>query len=257
MNHRTLAAPAAALVVFGLGVSAAVASPATVNTAVKAQVQAERNARSSQRQIDQLDDQTKDAIAEYRATIAESESLKRYIEQLSGQVQSQDEEIVSLQQQLDEIENTNREVLPMMDRMVSTLDKFIDADVPFLPEERANRQGDLETLMLRADVTTAEKYRRILESYQTEMEYGRNIEAYTGLLGDTDREVEFLRVGRVALMYQTRDGGETGYWDNDARQWVQAPDMERSVAEGLRIARKQAPPNLLILPIHAPQEAQQ
>lgn len=255
MNYRTLAASAAALAVLGAGMSPAIASTATVNTAVKAQVQAERNARSSQRQIDQLDDQTKDAIAEYRATIAESESLKRYIEQLIGQVRSQDEEIVSLQQQLDEIENTNREVLPMMDRMVGTLGKFIDADVPFLPEERANRLGDLETLMLRADVTTAEKYRRILESYQTEMEYGRNIEAYTGTLAGTDREVNFLRVGRVALMYQTRNGEETGYWDNDARQWVQAPDMERSVAEGLRIARKQAPPNLLILPIHAPQEA--
>ena len=108
--------------------------------------------------------------------------------------------------------------------------------------------------MLRADITTAEKYRRILESYQTEMEYGRNIEAYTGDLGDTGREVEFLRVGRVALMYQTRDGNETGYWDNDKRDWVLAPDLERSVAEGLRIARKQAPPNLMILPIHAPQE---
>lgn len=255
MNYRTLAASAAALAVLGAGILPATASTATVNTAVKAQVQAERNARSSQRQIDQLDDQTKDAIAEYRATIAESESLKRYIEQLVGQVRSQDEEIVSLQQQLDEIENTNREVLPMMDRMVGTLGKFIDADVPFLPDERADRLGDLETLMLRADVTTAEKYRRILESYQTEMEYGRNIEAYTGTLGGTDREVNFLRVGRVALMYQTRNGEETGYWDNNTRQWVQAPDMERSVAEGLRIARKQAPPNLLILPIHAPQEA--
>ena len=255
MNYRTLAASAAALAVLGAGVSPALASTATVNTAVKAQVQAERNARSSQRQIDQLDDQTKDAIAEYRAVIAESESLKRYIEQLAGQVRSQDEEIVSLIQQLEEIENTNREVLPMMDRMVSTLDKFVDADVPFLPEERADRLGDLETLMLRADVTTAEKYRRILESYQTEMEYGRNIEAYKGVLTGTDREVNFLRVGRVALMYQTNDGEETGYWDNDARQWVLAPDMGREVSEGLRIARKQAPPNLLVLPIRAPQEA--
>lgn len=255
MNYRTLAASAAALAVLGAGVLPASASTATVNTAVKAQVQAERNARSSQRQIDKLDDQTKDAIAEYRAVIAESESLKRYIEQLIGQVRSQDEEIVSLVQQLEEIENTNREVLPMMDRMVGTLGKFVEADVPFLPEERADRLGDLETLMLRADVTTAEKYRRILESYQTEMEYGRNIEAYTGTLGNTEREVNFLRVGRVALMYQTRDGEETGYWDNDSRQWVQAPDMERSVAEGLRIARKQAPPNLMILPIRAPQEA--
>lgn len=252
MNQRIFAACSAAALVFG--VSGVTASPSTVNTAVKAQVQAERNARSAQRQIDRLDDQTKDAIAEYRAVIAESESLKRYIGQLIGQVRSQDDEIESLKQQLQEIENTNREVLPMMDRMVGTLGKFIDADVPFLPEERADRQGDLETLMLRADITTAEKYRRILESYQTEMEYGRNIEAYTGDLGDTGREVEFLRVGRVALMYQTRDGNETGYWDNDKRDWVLAPDLERSVAEGLRIARKQAPPNLMILPIHAPQE---
>lgn len=252
MNQRIFAACSAAALVFGL--SGATASPSTVNTAVKAQVQAERNARSAQRQIDRLDDQTKDAIAEYRAVIAESESLKRYIGQLIGQVRSQDEEIVSLKRQLQEIENTNREVLPMMDRMVDTLGKFIEADVPFLPNERTDRQGELETLMLRADVTTAEKYRRILESYQTEMEYGRNIEAYEGELGDTGRKVNFLRVGRVALLYQTPDGEETGYWDNDKRGWVQSPELERSVAEGLRIARKQAPPNLMILPIRAPQE---
>ena len=73
-------------------------------------------------------------------------------------------------------------------------------------------------MMSRADVTISEKYRRILEAYQVELDYGRTLEAYEGKLGSGDdaRTVQFLRVGRVALLYQTLDGKETGYWD--ARQ---------------------------------------
>ena len=123
--------------------------------------------------------------------------------------------MASIDQQLRDVETTSREVLPLMQRMLDTLGQFVDLDAPFLLDERKNRVAMLETMMPRADVTLSEKYRRIVEAYQVEMDYGRTLEAYEAKLGDGDdaRTVQFLRVGRVALLYQTLDGKETGYWD--------------------------------------------
>ena len=238
----------------GLALPAA-ASTATVNRVIQTQVQAERNAKGTQRQIDNLDDETQAIGADYRATLIEIDSLKSYVAQLERQVAAQQEEIGSIEEQLQQIESTNRGVLPLMEDMITALDQFVALDVPFLPKERSDRVAELETLMSRADISTAEKYRRILEAYQIEMEFGRNIEAYQGELGDTGREVDFLRVGRLALLYSTPNGEEFGYWNNESRQWVVDSDLEDFVTDGLKIARKQSPPNLMLMPVQAPQEA--
>ena len=104
-----------------------------------------------------------------------------------------------------------------------------------------------------------EKYSRGMEAYQIEMEYGRNIEAYTGDLHQADRTrtVEFLRIGRIALMYLTLDGQEAGYWDKDAETWRTLPEhAHRSISQGLRIARKQAPPDFIEVPVPGPKSTQ-
>ena len=106
--------------------------------------------------------------------------------------------------------------------------------------------------MSRADVSVSEKYRRIVEAYQIEIEYGRTIEAYQGKVGD--KTVDFLRAGRVALLYQTLDGKETGYWDADAKKWVQDNDYEDAIEAGLKVAKKQAAPDFIVVPVHAPKE---
>ena len=228
-------------------------STATVNRIIQTQVQAEKSAQGTQRQIDNLDDETQSIVADYRATLIEIDSLKSYIAQLERQVAAQQEEIVSIEEQIEQIESTNRGVLPLMEDMVSALGQFVELDVPFLPAERTSRVAELEALMARADISTAEKYRRILEAYQIEMEFGRNIEAYQGELGNTGREVDFLRIGRLALMYSTPNGEEFGYWNNESGQWVTDSDLEDFVTDGLRIARKQLAPDLIRLPLPAAQ----
>jgi len=136
-----------------------------------------------------------------------------------------------------------------MVRMLGSLEQFVALDVPFLKGERVGRVERLKEMMPRADVTVSEKYRRIVEAYQIEMEYGRTIEAYKGKLGD--KEVDFLRVGRVGLFYQTADGAETGYWDREKKDWTADGSYAEGVTEGLKVAKKQASPNLLIVPIQA------
>ena len=113
--------------------------------------------------------------------------------------------------------------------------------------------------MGRADVTIAEKYRQVMASYQDEVAVGRNIESYSGELeiAGATRTVDFLRVGRVLLAYQTLDRAETGYWDTRTRQWRTLDSgFRRPVTLGIRIAQGLAPPDILALPIAAPREGE-
>ena len=151
-----------------------------------------------------------------------------------------------------------REIKPLMSRMLEALDEFVKLDVPFLLKEREKRVADLKTMMLRADVTDSEKFRRLLEAYEIENDFARNINAYKGnlVIEESERVVTFLRVGRVALVYLTQDGKEAGVWNQRKRQWESLPDEYRSsVKEGLRMAQTQAAPNLIRLPIFAPEVA--
>jgi hypothetical protein len=206
--------------------------------------------------IDQVADETARMLDEYRTLTRRIDSLTTYNRQMERVVNAQDREIASINRQLGQLENTNQEVVPLMLRMVEALDSFVQLDVPFLPNERRERIVELREMMDRADVTNSEKYRRVLEAYQIEMDYGRNSEAYQGELAmnGQSRTVDFLRFGRVGLYYSTLDGEEVGLWNPETRQWMRLGNEYRTaVRDGLRIARRQAAPNLLTLPIQAPE----
>ena len=167
----------------------------------------------------------------------------------------QNEELSSIGQQLVDIETTNREVQPLMQQMVDTLDRFIQLDVPFNLDERTARVENLKKLMDRADVTISEKYRLILEAYQIELDYGRTFDSYEGPLGagPDARTVVFARLGRVSLMYRTLDGSETGYWDAEKKEFVADPGYREAIEHAIEIANG-GTPDLLTVPVPPPQE---
>lgn len=238
-------------------VPAIIAAPAgaQLGNALDAQIQVDRESAQNQAQINQIRERTQDAASRYAQALADADSLERYNAQLSEQVASQEAEIASIEQQLLDIETTNREVQPLMQQMVDTLDRFVALDVPFLLEERTGRVENLKNIMDRADITISEKYRLILEAYQIELDYGQTLEAYEGRLGTGPdaRTVEFVKLGRVSLMYQTLDGGETGYWDHLQKQWVVDNSYAEAVETALRVARREGSPDLLTVPVPAPQ----
>jgi Protein of unknown function (DUF3450) len=236
----------------GAGSLAAAQQAGQIDTVIQEQVKTEQAAINSQAKIAQLDDESTKMLAEYRQITAEAASLKSYNDQLAVQVKSQDDELATMTQQLENIATTSREVLPMMQKMLTTIEQFVALDMPFLPEERADRIAGLKDMMGRADVSISEKYRRIIEAYQIEIEFGRTLEAYQGKIDD--RTVEFLRAGRIALMYQTLDGKETGYWDNTARAWKADDGYHEAVQEGLKVAKKQAAPDFIGVALPAPVE---
>jgi hypothetical protein len=213
---------------------------------------------NSQVRIDKISDDTDRLTAEYRVVIQRIDALRVYNQQVSDLIASQEEEMTSLRRQIDDVELVGREVTPLMLGMLDAIENFVDLDVPFLPEERAERVAGLHDVMIRADVTDAERYRRIVEAYQIENEFGRTIEAYQGELNleGTTRQVDYLRIGRVGFYYQTLDGTETGAWDQKQRAWVDASNSASGVRLGIRMANKQTAPDLLRLPLPTAEAAQ-
>ncbi|HSG65688.1 MAG TPA: DUF3450 domain-containing protein, partial [Gammaproteobacteria bacterium] len=216
-----------------------------------------QQAQAAQDAIDQVVDQTRDLTDEYRAVMKEVDGLIVYNTLLDRQIADQNQQLAQLRTSIDQVSVIERQILPLLTRMIDGLERFVALDMPFLEVERAMRVSNLKTLLERADVTAAEKFRVVMEAWQIENEYGRTIEAYTGELeiGGTTREVDFLRIGRVALLYQTPDGESSGAWDQANQQYVAVGNQYRNaIRQGLRLARNQVGPDLLLLPVFGPEE---
>ena len=213
-----------------------------------------QSAAQSQTKIDKIADSMQGRLQQFKTLNKEIDGLAVYNAQLTKQLNNQIEEMESINLSMDQVSIIERQITPLMLRMITGLEQFVALDVPFLKQERKQRLESLNAMMARADISSSEKFRRVLEAYQVEVDYGRTIEAYTALLDvdNKEREVDFLRIGRLELIYLTRDGKQAGSWDQQSQSFVALPDSTISqINKGLRIARKQLAPDMLTLPIHA------
>ena len=136
--------------------------------------------------------------------------------------------------------------------MTDTLRKVINLDIPFLKDDRIKRVNSLDELLLRADITTAEKFRKVFEAYQIEANFGKTIENYAGyiVLDNTEVAVDFFRLGRLGLYYRTPNGKETGYWDINTNDWShEGSSLDADIKAALDISNRQSPPNFITLPL--------
>jgi len=237
--------------------SGAAAEPLT--DAIQKTVEGNEEARQSQAKIDKLDDETRDMVQEYRTTLEQTESLGIYNDQLEKLISKQKEDLSSINDQMHDVEETQRNIVPLLLRMIDVLEKFIALDLPFLLKERTARVQTIKEIMDRPDVTLPEKYRRIMEAYQIELEYGRTLETMSDTIDlyGAYSTVNLLRVGRIALLYQTLDGKSSGYWDKQDKTWKKLDsDYNFSIKRGIQIARKQATPDFFRIPLVAPEHTQ-
>jgi hypothetical protein len=214
-------------------------------------------AKASQAKIDRLADETRDLLDDYKTVMKQVDGLKVYNARLERQIQNQLKRVADIEQSIDEVQIIQRQMTPLVIRMIDGLEQFVEMDVPFNLDERRARVEFLRTNVDRSDLTVAEKFRQVLEAYNIELQYGRGFETYTDTidLGSGPREVDFLRVGRIALVYQTTDGAEAGAWNNETRSWepLDAGQYGNAIRKGVRIAKKQATIELLNMPIAAPE----
>lgn len=241
------------LLAIGLGGQALAADLADIFQAAE---QANQQARTSQANIDALAEETRKLHSDYRTVLKQIEGLQVYNRQLEKQISNQTRELAQLAKSIDEVTVIERQITPLMLRMIDTLEQFVSLDLPFLLDERHDRIDKLREMMDRADVAVSEKFSQVLRAYQIENEYGRTMETY----GDTinidgvERKVDVLKVGRIALVYQTPDAEESGMWNKLNGAWEPIGDEYTTpVRNGIRMARKQLSVDLLTLPITGPE----
>jgi len=237
---------------------ASIFAQATVDQVISEGVKRADAGAAEQQRVEQIADQTEKLLNEYNTLTKVVDGLMTYNSLLQRQVDNQQIEKDALSESIDNVSLIERQIVPLMERMLDSLEQFVQLDTPFLMAERTERLERLRDMMERSDVSSAEKFRRVIEAYQIENDYGRTIEAYKGTvpIDGNPQEVDFLRIGRVALAYQSVGGAHTGAWDVKSGQWLELDPAEykNQVAEGIRIARKQVAPDLLIIPVAAPLE---
>jgi len=228
-----------------------------LGSTVQAETKINKDAAGSQERVTNLAKQTQDLLAEYRSVVREVESLKIYNDNLGKVVSDQRGEVQSINRQLEGLEATNRGVVPLMLEMIAALNQIVEADIPFRIEERRARVERLTSMMDQAEVTASEKYRRVMEAYQGELEFGRTTEAYSDTLPTTGQTVDFLRVGRTLLIYQTSDQSSTGWFNPGTRTFEELPSRYTlEVKKGIAIAKNEKAPDLVVLPTPGPEMAQ-
>jgi len=225
---------------------------ATLSDVFQAAEQLNTQAKRSQAKIDDLTEDTRQLLNEYKTVLKEVEGLKVYNRQLEKQIGNQEREMVQLAASIDEVTIIERQVTPSMLSKIDGLEQFVSLDAPFLLDERTARVDRLREMMDRADVAVSEKFSQVFRAFQIENEYGRTMETYPSTIeiDGVERKVDILKVGRIALVYQTPDGAETGMYNPTTRQYEAVDNSyQASVRQGIRMARQQASIDMLSLPV--------
>jgi len=246
--HTVLTAPAL-LCLAQVGMAQ---DPPDAANAIEQQQQYQQDAQQSQQRIEALDDETITMVSAYNRELERYEDLVTYNENMRQLLASQEQEKTRINAELTEVEVVRQEIVPLMVEMVDVLDQFIALDQPMLEQERSLRLQSLRSVITRSDVDIAEKYRRVIEAYQIEAEYGQSLEAYEApaLINGRELTVDYLRVGRVGLYYLSLDRQEAGIWNQQNNDWYPLPDEYLDAVDyAVRVAREQAPPNLIELPL--------
>ncbi|MEM1106774.1 MAG: DUF3450 domain-containing protein [Pseudomonadota bacterium] len=254
---RHFLTPGRGLVAATVMVAMGGAAEAQLGTALDTGQQATSRAEQVQRQINQLDDERSDMVREYRTLLQRRDAAELFARQQEQVVQSQRREVESLTEQLGRIDEITAETVPMLIDMIADLKAFVAADLPFKSDFRQARLDGLDAAMNDPQVSTAEKYRLIIEAYQAEMEYGSTIDTWqtTQDVGGAPTNVDMFQYGRVALVWLTPDDRQAARWvratASEPGRWEPITDggMRAAIREAIRVASGKKQQEVLFAPV--------
>ncbi len=215
-------------------------------------------AQESQKRIDRLAQETDDLTQQFKHQNKLISDLRLYNSQMERQIAAQLKVVEDLDHSIEQVTVIERQIQPLVARMLDSLEQFIRLDKPFRLQERLDRVEMLRHNQERADISVSEKFRQVLEAYKIESDYGRFVDTYeaTVNVNGQERQVNMLQIGRISLMYQTTDTQLSGAYDPVAKEFVALDNSYRSaILKGFRIARNLESLDVLAVPVQAPEAA--
>jgi hypothetical protein len=208
---------------------------------------------ASQQRIEQFDDDADNMLREYRAVNQQIDNIQLFIDKQDIYLKSQSKEISSLSNQLENVENIKRGIIPMMLRMAAAIEDSVESDLPFLINERRARIQRIKNVLTNPDIPPAEQYRQVLNAYKIEVAYGQGVDSYEGPHPTkSGQKVNFLRYGRLALVYMAKDESDIGYYDLASKSWKPVGGKHAlSILQAIRVANEEAAPEIVFAPVVA------
>ena len=210
-------------------------------------------AANSQHKIDNSADRTLSMQAEIERLQEEVDNLAVYRDHLAKLVNNQNQELDSLDEQLQGIKSTRQGIVPLMYKMLAGLEDIIHTGKPIKKEQRLARLEKLNAMMGQADVSDAEKYRRILEAYQIEIDYGTKLGVYQSEIAlaslGQSITVDLLHLGRIAFVARSLDSQSYWQWHDERQKWITITEHTHDIDKAFKMANKQIAPSLISLPV--------
>jgi len=206
---------------------------------------------ASQQRVEQADDDADSMARDYRAILQQTDNMKLFFDQQSIYLEGQKGDIESLTEQLGSVEIVKRGMVPMMLRMAAEIEDSIKADMPFKLRERRERMERMKAVLGDPTVTPTEQYRQVLAAYKNEVAYGAAIESYEGAHPTRSGvKVDYLMIGRLALIYMTKDEADLGAYDLASKTWKPIDTKQAlGVRQAIRIANGEAAAQIVFAPM--------
>lgn len=216
-----------------------------------------RSAVQSQKRIDNLHDETDKVVSKYHQQFKVVEGLKIYNERMRRTLKAQEVAMQQLETSIENAAQIERQIVPLMLRMIAGLEQYVAADLPFKLDERQDRVDRIKSYLTNANISAAERFRKVLEAYSIENGYGKTIAVYKDTIDLEGQalDVDVLQLGRAALYALTTDAERSAYYDMDSKSWVALSNKHNQGIYGaIQVALKKVSPDLMLLPIPAPKE---
>jgi hypothetical protein len=213
--------------------------------------EATQNSATTQQRINDIDALNKAQDRQYLALLSDLDTVKKSNQHLEKQISLQNQELASLNKQLLSVVQVDREIEPLMLKMVDSLQAFVAADLPFLLNVREAALAELKKDLSSARLTLSEKYQRLMQAYVAESEYSVAIHSYQGelLVDKIEKQVVYYRLGRVAYYYQGLDKKEGARWSALLKEWVLLfEDENEALSKAIEVANELKIPQLIALP---------
>jgi transcriptional regulator of heat shock response len=176
----------------------------------------------------------------FESLLAANENLKKNLLKIEAAYDAEKEKNEELNRREEQITRIKKDLNRFLEEAVLKLEKFVETDLPFHPDERQGRVNGLKKLLYNEEIMGAEKYRQIFEALKIETDFGRTIEVYQKEI-DIDNEsktVDILRIGRVSLFYLTLDKTRSGFFNLHSRRFEGLESkFNAQIEKGIAIAK--------------------